>query len=157
MNDDDDFWADHDPNCHGEPSSFVDDPDYDEGFAWDCCESQGGAPGCLVTKHKANVNQVVDRSPTPSTLLTLPPLPAIQLQTNDSVPSHLPVFNLAPLNGVGDANGQSTLPPISGGLVASTLSTSPSAQTHVSGQKRKAEYDLPFCKSCNERYDPANN
>ncbi|KIW31559.1 uncharacterized protein PV07_03196 [Cladophialophora immunda] len=47
-----DFWADHDPNCHGDPDSFIDDPDYAEGFLWSCCDEEGGAEGCERTRHR---------------------------------------------------------------------------------------------------------
>ncbi|KAK0099424.1 hypothetical protein ONS95_003507 [Cadophora gregata] len=53
---DDDFWADHDDQCHGDPLSFKDDPDYSEGFQWNCCENLGDHSGCKRTKHKAPVN-----------------------------------------------------------------------------------------------------
>ncbi|TVY75876.1 hypothetical protein LSUE1_G005616 [Lachnellula suecica] len=51
--DDDDLWADHDPDCHGEPSSFEDDPTFADGFQWTCCEKLGSEEGCKQTKHKA--------------------------------------------------------------------------------------------------------
>lgn len=54
-----DFWADHDENCHGPCESFVDDDDYGEGFLWTCCETQGDNKGCHSTKHKADVNIVM--------------------------------------------------------------------------------------------------
>jgi hypothetical protein len=53
-----DFWADHDENCHGPYEAFEDDPDYAEGFIWDCCDKPGDNEGCKATKHKAKMNLV---------------------------------------------------------------------------------------------------
>ena len=61
-----DFWADHDVDCHGPYESFEDDPDFAEGFIWDCCDKPGDDEGCKSTKHKAKVNLVV---PTPLPVL----------------------------------------------------------------------------------------
>ncbi|EME80081.1 uncharacterized protein MYCFIDRAFT_77864, partial [Pseudocercospora fijiensis CIRAD86] len=47
-----DFWADHDSDCHGDPESFVDDPNMEEGFIWSCCEQSGSADGCVISKHQ---------------------------------------------------------------------------------------------------------
>ena len=41
-----DFWADHDERCHGRCSSFIDDPDYVDGFMWSCCERAMNERGC---------------------------------------------------------------------------------------------------------------
>lgn len=62
-NDESDFWADHDVDCHGPYEAFEDDPDFADGFLWDCCDKPGDDPGCKVTKHKVAVNLVV---PAPS-------------------------------------------------------------------------------------------
>ncbi|RDW85422.1 hypothetical protein BP5796_03747 [Coleophoma crateriformis] len=48
-----DFWADHDENCHGIIDQLGDEPEYDEGFLWSCCEESGSVKGCMKTKHKA--------------------------------------------------------------------------------------------------------
>ncbi|KXT06309.1 hypothetical protein AC578_9194 [Pseudocercospora eumusae] len=56
-----DFWADHDPNCHGDPGSFVDDPDMEEGFVWSCCEQTGGADGCVISKHQPRETHIAKR------------------------------------------------------------------------------------------------
>jgi hypothetical protein len=56
---DDDYWADHDPNCHGDPESFIDDDDFAEGFQWTCCDQPGDNNGCKSTKHKAAVNIII--------------------------------------------------------------------------------------------------
>ena len=53
MDYDSDFWADHDEDCHGRMEDFKDDPDYGEGFLWQCCEKSGNAKGCQRTKHVA--------------------------------------------------------------------------------------------------------
>ncbi|KAJ5025211.1 hypothetical protein J3E72DRAFT_386423 [Bipolaris maydis] len=49
-----DFWADHDEDCHG----IIDTPemreDYPEGFMWTCCNKLGDAPGCKQTRHHPN-------------------------------------------------------------------------------------------------------
>jgi hypothetical protein len=55
---DGDFWADHDENCHGQIDSFVDDPDYADGFSWSCCNEPGDNEGCKSTKHTAPINQI---------------------------------------------------------------------------------------------------
>jgi hypothetical protein len=60
---DDDFWADHDEDCHGDIDSFRDDPNYAEGFKWSCCDELGDNEGCKSTKHKSTVNEI--RSPVP--------------------------------------------------------------------------------------------
>ncbi|KAL2073922.1 hypothetical protein VTL71DRAFT_11248 [Oculimacula yallundae] len=57
--DDDDFWADHDPNCHGNPEDFDEDPDFADGFRWSCCGTPGDNEGCKTTRHKASVNIVL--------------------------------------------------------------------------------------------------
>jgi hypothetical protein len=56
VNSDADYWADHDENCHGSYSDYEDEPEAQEGFFWTCCDNQGDHEGCMVTKHKANVN-----------------------------------------------------------------------------------------------------
>lgn len=46
-----DFWADHDESCHGAMDSFEDDPAYEDGFMWECCEKGIGEEGCERTNH----------------------------------------------------------------------------------------------------------
>ncbi|KAK4561086.1 hypothetical protein LTR86_005041 [Recurvomyces mirabilis] len=48
-----DFWADHDDDCHGDPETLHDEPDYADGFIWTCCDGVGDVPGCVVTVHNA--------------------------------------------------------------------------------------------------------
>ncbi|CZT12602.1 uncharacterized protein RCO7_03998 [Rhynchosporium graminicola] len=55
---DDDVWADHDDDCHGDPNSFDEDPDFADGFRWSCYETPGDNEGCMNTRHKAAVNVV---------------------------------------------------------------------------------------------------
>jgi len=47
--DEGDFWADHDEDCHGVIDDLKDE--YPEGFIWDCCDKHGDEPGCRVAKH----------------------------------------------------------------------------------------------------------
>ncbi|TVY90598.1 hypothetical protein LAWI1_G003830 [Lachnellula willkommii] len=51
---DDDFWADHDDDCHGDPYSddLMNDSTYEDGYKWTCCDRLGGEDGCKQTKHK---------------------------------------------------------------------------------------------------------
>ena len=52
-----DFWADHDPECHGDPydSSLMNDPDYADGYFMECCNKAPTEPGCVVARHKPKV------------------------------------------------------------------------------------------------------
>jgi hypothetical protein len=52
------FWADHDERCHGPMDSFFDDPDYADGFLWDCCQESGSNEGCKSTKHRTALNEI---------------------------------------------------------------------------------------------------
>ncbi|TVY39472.1 hypothetical protein LOCC1_G005421 [Lachnellula occidentalis] len=51
--DDDDFWADHDDDCHGDPysSDLMNDSTYEDGYKWTCCDQLGSNEGCKQTKH----------------------------------------------------------------------------------------------------------
>lgn len=51
-NDEDGFWDDHDPDCHGDPNYLMDESDYEDGYQWSCCERKGSEEGCKQTKHK---------------------------------------------------------------------------------------------------------
>jgi hypothetical protein len=46
-------------NGLGPSESTVDDPDYAEGYAWDCCGQLGDEQGCKSTKHRAKSNLLV--------------------------------------------------------------------------------------------------
>jgi hypothetical protein len=54
VDDSEDFWADHDEDCHGE----IDTPEMREempdGFRWSCCSNLGGSKGCTKGKHQAD-------------------------------------------------------------------------------------------------------
>jgi len=54
VDDTEDFWADHDEDCHGE----IDTPEMREempdGFRWTCCDKLGGRKGCTKGKHQAD-------------------------------------------------------------------------------------------------------
>lgn len=54
VDDNSDTWADHDPDCHGDPydSDLMNDPTFEDGYMWSCCEKYGGEEGCKQTKHK---------------------------------------------------------------------------------------------------------
>ncbi|KUJ12176.1 uncharacterized protein LY89DRAFT_738793 [Mollisia scopiformis] len=56
--DDDDFWADHDEDCHGRMEDLDDDSTYAGGFKWTCCEKLGDSEGCKFTKHQAPINTI---------------------------------------------------------------------------------------------------
>ncbi|KAH7083770.1 hypothetical protein FB567DRAFT_446314 [Paraphoma chrysanthemicola] len=45
---DNDFWADHDDDCHG----IIDSEEYPEGYVWDCCQKRGDEVGCMVGRHR---------------------------------------------------------------------------------------------------------
>ncbi|KAB8300885.1 hypothetical protein EYC80_002813 [Monilinia laxa] len=49
---DSDFWADHDDDAHGDPQSFEDDPDFAEGFIWDCCKQLATEKSCMNSRHE---------------------------------------------------------------------------------------------------------
>ncbi|KIX95381.1 uncharacterized protein Z520_08898 [Fonsecaea multimorphosa CBS 102226] len=52
VDDDADTWADHDDDCHGPPDAYIDDPSYQDGFVWSCCDGEGDAEGCERTRHR---------------------------------------------------------------------------------------------------------
>ena len=53
VDNDGDFWADHDDNCHGNPDDLADDSDFEDGFKWSCCGEEVSAEGCIVSRHEA--------------------------------------------------------------------------------------------------------
>jgi hypothetical protein len=57
FDDDNDFWADHDPVHHGDPEDYIDDSGYAEGFVWSCCEKRGNEDGCKTSRHRAGVTK----------------------------------------------------------------------------------------------------
>ncbi|KAF2622643.1 hypothetical protein BU25DRAFT_351820 [Macroventuria anomochaeta] len=56
-----DFWADHDEDCHGE----IDTPEmrklFPEGFRWTCCNKLGNDKGCKITPHRPDRSKRVRR------------------------------------------------------------------------------------------------
>jgi hypothetical protein len=58
--DEGDFWADHDENCHGRISDLEDE--YPEGFVWTCCEELGNEEGCERGRHRDTVGWLLVRS-----------------------------------------------------------------------------------------------
>ncbi|KAI4867798.1 hypothetical protein F4820DRAFT_445621 [Hypoxylon rubiginosum] len=53
VDDEDDFWADHDENCHGEIDTEGMREEFPDGFAWDCCGKKGNTTGCVQGPHMA--------------------------------------------------------------------------------------------------------
>ncbi|USW57669.1 hypothetical protein Slin15195_G109880 [Septoria linicola] len=51
-NDASDMWADHDEDCHGTIEDLADDPDFEDGFVWSCCDQAVRTKGCIVSKHE---------------------------------------------------------------------------------------------------------
>lgn len=51
--DDEDFWADHDEDCHGLIDTEEMREEFPEGFTWNCCDQVGTAPGCTKGHHYA--------------------------------------------------------------------------------------------------------
>jgi hypothetical protein len=45
-------WYDHDEDCHGAYDDLIDEPDYQSGFIWDCCDKTGDSAGCKTEEHK---------------------------------------------------------------------------------------------------------
>ena len=45
------FWADHDDDCHGDKDYIIDDPEYQAGAMWSCCEKRGDKRGCKIREH----------------------------------------------------------------------------------------------------------
>jgi hypothetical protein len=52
VDEDGDFWADHDERCHGTIDTDEMREQYPEGFVWDCCDEPGDAIGCRVSRHR---------------------------------------------------------------------------------------------------------
>ncbi len=51
---DGDFWADHDEDCHGTIDTEENKEEYPEGFVWTCCDKLGDElKGCREGKHVA--------------------------------------------------------------------------------------------------------
>jgi hypothetical protein len=50
-------WDDHDEDCHGTYEACIDDPDYQSGFIWDCCDKKGDSSGCKTEKHNPTITE----------------------------------------------------------------------------------------------------
>lgn len=48
------IWADHDPECHGDPQlpPIMEDPAYEDGYLMPCCEKRPYSLGCIISRHK---------------------------------------------------------------------------------------------------------
>ncbi|KAK5938109.1 hypothetical protein PMZ80_009698 [Knufia obscura] len=53
VDDESDFWADHDEDCHGTIDSMELRKEFPEGYTWDCCGESGDAEGCKRKWHQA--------------------------------------------------------------------------------------------------------
>lgn len=54
VDDESDFWADHDEDCHGLIDTDEMRKDFPGGFRWDCCDAAGDAEeGCSYDRHEA--------------------------------------------------------------------------------------------------------
>jgi hypothetical protein len=50
--DEGDFWADHDEDCHGRIEDLREE--FPEGFIWSCCNARGGeSDGCEIGHHQS--------------------------------------------------------------------------------------------------------
>ncbi|KAF4436083.1 hypothetical protein F53441_13331 [Fusarium austroafricanum] len=54
VDDEEDFWADHDEDCHGEINTVEMREEMPDGFRWSCCRKLGGRKGCTKGKHEAD-------------------------------------------------------------------------------------------------------
>jgi hypothetical protein len=52
-----DFWADHDERCHGTIDSAWARKEYPEGFMWDCCDRLGNEEGCESGPHMPDLGK----------------------------------------------------------------------------------------------------
>ncbi|KAI9858505.1 MAG: hypothetical protein M1813_006446 [Trichoglossum hirsutum] len=59
VDDNPEFWAYHLVNGSGPCEARANDPDFAEGYAWDCCGEPGDGEGCKSTKHRAKSNLLV--------------------------------------------------------------------------------------------------
>lgn len=66
-------WDDHKPWLRGEPEELDNDPDYEDGFLWNCCEKTGGEEGCITTKHRAAKNDEPTEEPAVKRVRHSPP------------------------------------------------------------------------------------
>lgn len=45
------MWWDHDERAHGDMIDLIDEPDYQDGFFWNCCDRRGDEDGCVKERH----------------------------------------------------------------------------------------------------------
>ncbi|KAM0292246.1 hypothetical protein ACHAO9_003219 [Fusarium lateritium] len=57
VDDSEDFWADHDEDCHGEIDTWEMREEMPDGFIWSCCGKLGGRKGCTNGKHEADTGR----------------------------------------------------------------------------------------------------
>ncbi|KAL5089258.1 hypothetical protein Trisim1_005821 [Trichoderma cf. simile WF8] len=58
VNDMDDFWADHDEDCHGIIDTDEMREEFPEGFIWTCCDKNGEALGCRWARHQTDPSKI---------------------------------------------------------------------------------------------------
>ncbi|KAJ3958837.1 hypothetical protein N0V92_004591 [Colletotrichum tropicale] len=54
VDDEGDFWADHDEDCHGKIDTDEMREEFPDGFRWDCCGQTGDAEGCHRGAHRSD-------------------------------------------------------------------------------------------------------
>ncbi|KAF3810316.1 hypothetical protein GCG54_00000360 [Colletotrichum gloeosporioides] len=54
VDDEGDFWADHDEDCHGKIDTDEMREAFPDGFRWDCCGQTGDAEGCHRGSHRSD-------------------------------------------------------------------------------------------------------
>ncbi|EQB53914.1 hypothetical protein CGLO_06317 [Colletotrichum gloeosporioides Cg-14] len=54
VDDEGDFWADHDEDCHGKIDTDEMREAFPDGFRWDCCGQTGDAEGCHRGSHRCD-------------------------------------------------------------------------------------------------------
>ncbi|KAF7855435.1 hypothetical protein EAF04_010178 [Stromatinia cepivora] len=52
LDEESDVWDDYDDRKHGFAEAHEDDPEYADGFRWDCCGNPGSDKGCKNVRHK---------------------------------------------------------------------------------------------------------
>lgn len=57
LDDDSEVWAEcFDKSCGmPPPDSFMEDPDFEEGYRMSCCDRRLNEPGCVVSRHKPSL------------------------------------------------------------------------------------------------------
>ncbi|KAK5693398.1 hypothetical protein LTR97_009967 [Elasticomyces elasticus] len=52
VNEESKFWEYHRYEMYGEPCLLLNEPMFEEGMCWDCCEQSMSAGGCRTNRHK---------------------------------------------------------------------------------------------------------